>query len=374
MRVAFLGLHFAEYSAHLCLALADVHDVLLFLYEDNARNELGDRLKTEFVHPRLQIVQLARPKGLLRVLGNARAIVSQVARFAPDVVHMQEELRDELILALPLIRRHPLIMTIHDPVNHSGQDAKRLRFSRFRLYRAIVRRSADRVIAHGQAMTDAVEACLPRLRGRVDSVPHGPLGPTGDLPPPVLPKEHSFLFFGRIHEYKGLRYFIEAVQQLHRSGVPVRGVIAGRGPDLKANRLLLAQTPSAFVVDERYIDEAEVRRLFSETTAAVIPYVDGTQSGVAAMAIGSGRPIIATKVGSIPEMVRDGVNGILVSPRSVDELVAAMSVFLVDDARWAHLAGGARTLRSGELSWREIAKATTRIYMALDIRKQKPLH
>lgn len=373
MRVAFLGLHFAEYSAHLCLALAEAHDVLLFLYGDNTRNELGDRLKTEFSHPRLQIVLIERPTGVLRVLANAKAIVSQVARFAPDVVHMQEELRDELMLALPMLLRHPLIMTIHDPVNHSGQDAKRFRFSRFRLYRAVARRSADRVMAHGQAMVDAVEACIPRLRGRVDSIPHGPLGPTGELPPSVPPREHSFLFFGRIHEYKGLRYFIEAVQQLHCAGSPVRGVIAGRGPDLQANRSLLAQTPSAFVVDERYIDEAEVRRLFSETTAAVIPYVDGTQSGVAAMAIGSGRPIIATKVGSIPEMVRDGVNGVLVSPRNVDELAAAMAVFLVNDGHWLHLAGGARTLRSGAFSWLEIANATSRSYVAAGKKRMLPL-
>jgi len=363
MRVAFLALHFAEYSAHLCRALAEQHDVLLLLYEDNARNELGARLAEEFCHPRLRIVQLRRPTGLTRVLTNARAIVSQVRSFAPDVVHMQEELRDELMLALPFLARYPLIMTIHDPINHSGQDAKRLRFSRFRLYRAIVRGRVDRVIAHGRTLVKAVEAGTPHLRGRVDSIPHGPLGPTGDLPPPSPPPVHNFLFFGRIHEYKGLRYFVEAIQRMHRAGASVRGVIAGRGSDLKANLSVIAQTPSLFVVDERYIDESEVRRLFRETTAAVIPYVDGTQSGVAAMAIGSGKPVVGSNVGSIPELVRHGINGLLVSPRDVEQLVKAMSV-LLDADQWTALACGACMLRSGELSWRSIAITTSSAYRA----------
>lgn len=363
MRIAFLALHFAEYSAHLCLALAERHEVLLFLYGDNARNELGGRLADEFRHPRLQIVQIERPLGAGTVLRNAHAIVTQVRRFAPDVLHMQEELRDELMLALPFLAQLPVVMTIHDPVNHSGQDAKRLRFSRFRLYRAIVRGRVDRVITHGRALVNAVEAGTPRLRGRVDSIPHGPLGPTGDLPLPVPPRLHSFLFFGRIHEYKGLRYFVAAIQQMHRSGLPVRGVIAGRGSDLKANLPLIAETPSAFVVDERYIDETEMRRLFSETTAAVIPYVDGTQSGVAAMAIGSGRPVVGSRVGAIPELVRHGVNGLLVEPRDVEQLVYALSS-LLDRDRWLELAGGAAMLRSGDLSWRSIAVSTASAYRA----------
>lgn len=363
MRVAFLALHFAEYSAHLSLALASQHDVLLFLYGDNARNELGNRLAEEFQHPRLRIVQIDRPQGVGGVLRNARAMVAQVRRFAPDVLHMQEELRDELMLALPFLARVPVVMTIHDPVNHSGQDAKRLRFSRFRLYRAIVRGRVDRVITHGQALVDAVEAGIPRLRGRVDSIPHGPLGPTGELPPPVPPQVHSFLFFGRIHEYKGLRYFIAAIQQMHRAGLPVLGMIAGRGSDLKANLPLIAETPSAFVVDERYIDEAEMRRLFSETTAAVIPYVDGTQSGVAAMAIGSGRPVVGSRVGAIPELVQHGVNGLLVPPRDVEQLAVALRS-LLDRDRWLALAGGAAMLRSGDLSWHSIAVSTTSAYRA----------
>lgn len=364
MRVAFIALHFAEYSAHLAAALAETNDVLLLLYGDNARNELGDRLQAEFARPRLTIVTIEPAKGIAGIWRNTRAIAQAVRRFAPDVVHVQEGLRDELVFALPVLRRYPLLMTIHDPVAHSGQDANTMRFSRYRLYRAIMRRSVDAAFAHGAPLVAEVAEQIPRLRGRIHSVPHGPLGPCGEIAPSEPAPQCSFLFFGRIHEYKGLRYFVEAIQRLHRAGLPVRGVIAGRGSDLQPNRPLIEETPEAFSVIEKYISEDEVRRLFLETTAAVLPYVDGTQSGVAAMALGYGRPVIATRVGAIPELVRDGVNGTLVAARNVDELAAAMQALVSDRGRWRALADGALALRSGELSWRQIAATTVGAYRA----------
>jgi glycosyltransferase involved in cell wall biosynthesis len=359
VRVVFIALHFAEYSAHLGAALAENNDVLLFLYGENTRNELGDRLLNDFNCSRLHVLTLEKPKGLSGIIRNTKEITLAVRRFRPDVVHIQEGLRDELVLSLPLLIRYPLLMTIHDPVSHSGHDAKAMRFSRYRFYRQLLRRSVDRVFAHGVAMVNEVGIHLPRLKARIHSVPHGPLGSSGELslasPPPLC----SFLFFGRIHEYKGLRYFVEAIQRLHREGISVRGVIAGRGSDLKPNLGLIEQTPAAFEIIERYVSEDEVRRLF-----AVLPYVDGTQSGVAAMALGYGRPVIATRVGAIPECVRDGVNGILVAPRNAEELADAMRRLMNDREYWLTLAQGALTLRSGELSWRQIAATTERAYRA----------
>lgn len=363
MRIAFLALHFAEYSAHLAAALAEENDVLLVLYGDNARNELGLRLDTEFNRTHLKVRLIEPPKGIADVLRNTLEIVGSVREFCPDVVHMQEGLRDELVFSLLAFFQFPLFLTIHDPSNHSGTDAKRMRFSRYRFYRAVLRRVADRAFVHGDALEVELTQQLPRFIGRTCSVPHGPLGPSllevGSSPPQ---DDARFLFFGRLHEYKGLRYFVEAIQILHREGMQVRGVIAGRGSDLANNMPQIEQTPSAFEVVDRYVTEEEVRQLFSETTAAVLPYVDGTQSGVAALALGYGRPVIATRVGSIPELVRNDVNGILVTPRSVEELAAAMRTLATDRVRWTKLANGAVALRSGELSWQRIAATTTAAY------------
>ncbi|MDY0743857.1 glycosyltransferase family 4 protein [Paucibacter sp. R3-3] len=364
MRVAFLALHFAEYSAHLAAALAESNDVLLILYADNARNELGERLQVEFARARLSIVTLDRPKAITDVVRNTRRIVRAVKEFSPEVVHTQEELRDELVFAMPMLRRYPWLMTVHDPTNHSGQDARRLRFSRYRVYRALVRRRVDAMFAHGTSLVAQLQRMQPKLVGRIYSIPHGPLGPPHEILLTEPLQLGHFLFFGRIHEYKGLRYFVEAVQRLHEQGLPVVGVIAGRGSDLQANLPQLQQTPGAFVVMDRYISEPDVQRLFAEATAVVLPYVDGTQSGVAALALGYGRPVIASRVGSIPELVHNGVNGVLIEPRDVDQLAEAMKSLLVDRERWRSMAAAALSLRSGSLSWRQIAATTEQAYRA----------
>ena len=109
---------------------------------------------------------------------------------------------------------------------------------------------------------------------------------------------------------------------------------------------------------------AEVHTLFSEAWAIVLPYTDGTQSGVAALALGFERPVVASAVGSIPELVRHGQNGLLVPPSDLEALVHAIRLTITTDGLWCELSDGAKKLRDGELSWRTIADATGRVYVA----------
>ncbi|MCV2360218.1 glycosyltransferase family 4 protein [Paucibacter sp. TC2R-5] len=365
MRVVFIALHFAEYSAHLAAALATSNEVLLILNADNAENELGSRLDSDFLAEKLRIVKISHPRNFLDVIGNARKIWREISAFSPEIIHLQENLRDELMLLMPLMKRYPIAMTIHDPENHSGHDSKAMRFSRYRLYRLLARRRIDSAFAHGANMVSQVEKILPRLRGRVHSIHHGPLGSSDSLGvSEESPVESCFLFFGRIHAYKGLKYFVEAIKLLRLEGLSVVGVIAGRGSDLVPNMPAINEVPEAFRVMNRYISEEEVRVIFAHTTAAVLPYLDGTQSGVAAMALGYGRPVIATRVGSIPELVRAGVNGLLINPADVNELADAMRSLVKDELLRKSLATGALELRDGELSWGQVAKVTSQAYEA----------
>lgn len=364
MRVALVALHFAEYAAHLAAALADTHEVLLLLYKDNVENELGQRLQQTVTHPFLRVELLTRPTSAANVLSNAFRLARTLRQFGPELIHYQEELRDEVMLTLPLLKRIPKIVTIHDPLPHSGTDAARLRFSRHRLYRALMRNSCDLAITHGQELVSTLERAHGRLRGRVRSIPHGPLGDR-NLQAQHPPSQNlRLLFFGRLHEYKGLRYFIDAVQRLHAEGLPVVGVVAGRGEDL-GRHVERMRAAGCFEVLDRFIPSDQVPQLFLTARVVVLPYTDGTQSGVAAMALGFGRPAVASAVGSIPELVRDGENGLLVPARDTDQLTDALRRLCTDDALWRSLSAGAVRLREGELSWQAIAARTTAVYRSL---------
>jgi glycosyltransferase involved in cell wall biosynthesis len=93
-------------------------------------------------------------------------------------------------------------------------------------------------------------------------------------------------------------------------------------------------------------DEAAVARLMDEASLIVLPSViapDGQMEGipVALMeAFAHGRPAVSTHIAGIPELVQDGVNGLLVAPGDARALASAMRTLLEDRARAA--ATGAR--------------------------------
>lgn len=372
MRVMLWALHFSEYSALLSQALRKHADVMLVLYADNASNELGGDFEASLQRLGIAVSVLQRPKNPFDVLRNARILIRLTKRFSPHVLHIQEDGRDELILALLCFPRLPVVLTIHDPSPHSGHDARRNKYSRGRAYQFILRRRADHGITHGVALAREVGRVAPNLRDRISSIPHGPLGLLNGVPSVHrrVGSSARLLFFGRIHAYKGLRYFVEAVIGLQHEGVNVVGIVAGRGTDLENYRATM-HSVGCFDLRERYIPSSEVKELFESSDVVVLPYTDATQSGVAAMALGYGIPVIATAVGSIPEFVRDGENGLLVPPRDSAALAAAIRRMLEQPGEYERFRARSLSLRDGELSWSAIAVQTLACYEAARVRSER---
>ncbi len=362
LRVCLVSLHFAEYTLRLAQALSTRVELLVVVYSDNALSELGEDYANRFATMGVQLLVLVRPRGAQSVFANFRQLRARVQAFGPQVLHMQEDLRDELVMALPWLRACPLVLTVHDPQPHSGRDARVFRLSRHRLYRWWVRRQVDLALTHGMHLVRLLEQDWPMLRGRVQSVPHGPLGRgVQRLRSPKPDGPVRLLFFGRIHAYKGLGAFVEMVKGLHAAGLQVLGVVAGRGDDLDNHRAAM-DAAGCFEIRDRYIAAAEVDALFMDAHAVILPYTDGTQSGVAALALGYACPVVASAVGAIPELVRDGVNGLLVQPADAAALYAASKALVTDAALHRRLSEGAQALAVGALSWATIADQTVRWY------------
>jgi len=227
-----------------------------------------------------------------------------------------------------------------------------------------VRRWVGDAIVHGRSLVELVERRWPHLVGRVHVLSMGPYGQfpvEAEINPPASGR---LLFFGRIYKYKGLGHFVGLVKALHRTGLPVTGVVAGTGPDLDPYRVEMVSA-ACFELRDRQIPVAEVDSLFREARVVVLPYTDGTQSGVAAMALGYGKPVVAFAVGAIPELVRNGVNGYVVAAGDAHALQDAVRSILRDDATYMRLSAGARLLRDGEFSWAAIATRTIGVYKVM---------
>ncbi|HEV2755715.1 MAG TPA: nucleotidyltransferase family protein [Actinomycetota bacterium] len=227
----------------------------------------------------------------------------------------------------------------HDPI----LDAATPRTRRLHeLYYRLLTKRLGVVVLHGSAFTRHVsELGLPAQEVLV--VPHGFVPDqlvTSDEYDPAGP----LVFAGRLHPYKGLGVLLAALALPGGRGLPV--VVAGDGV---RHELI---PPSLGSVDVRpgELPDEELRGLIGSCSAMLLPYERANQSGVLATAFRSGRPVIASRVGSFEEYVDDGVNGLLVPPGDAAALAAAMRGLRDDPGLARRLAAGAARTWEEKLS------------------------
>ena len=106
----------------------------------------------------------------------------------------------------------------------------------------------------------------------------------------------------------------------------------------------------------------------------VCPYTDATQSGVVMTAFAFGKPVIATRVGGLEEVVSHERTGLLVPPGDARALADAMLLLDGDRSRLERFAGAISALeREGEYSWDEIARKTAEVYRGVAARSRVPI-
>jgi glycosyltransferase involved in cell wall biosynthesis len=357
MRVALLSFHFGEYAYRLANALAKEHDVLLLCDEANLRNEFGGT-GPPARRPRLRVETVTHARTAVALMNHAR-IRRAVADHDPDVVHIQEFSRDYLVSNFRFLSRYPLVVTVHDPVPHRGADRRRMQWSRHRAYDAWLRRNAEIVAVHDNSLIGDLHAVNPQTRSTSVVLPMGPFGPLEEAwQPPPEPK--TMLFFGRMHEYKGLDVLVESLQLLAARGITPTVIVAGRGPALAPVRPALQALGCE--IHEGYIAREVAIGLFHRAGIVVLPYHEATQSAVAAFASGSGRASIASDVGGLHRFVRPGITGTLVRPGDPDALAAAIDDAMSDAVSIIRMGCEARRLSERDLSWSNVADSTVAAY------------
>ena len=213
-------------------------------------------------------------------------------------------------------------------------------------------RLVDAFISPSRYLADVVRACGIRRRP-IHVLPNAIVAP--ELPPRGTPGD-GFVYAGRLSREKGLRTLLRAAEMAR---VPLS--VAGTGP---LEESLRRRAPEHVRFLGRLAGD-QVDRLLSGCRAAVVPSEwaeNAPMSVLEPMALG--RPVIATRMGGIPEQVRDGVDGLLVDSGDVLQLAAALRV-LADDAPLAERLGrSARQRAGGEFSPRAHLNGLLDVYSA----------
>jgi glycosyltransferase involved in cell wall biosynthesis len=176
-----------------------------------------------------------------------------------------------------------------------------------------------------------------------------PAPPPLDVEPVAL-EPGSFVFVGRLTQQKALGVAIDAVARVPGA----RLVIVGDGPErAELERRADASSAGARIEFFGTCPRDEALGIVAGAEAALLSSDWENLPHSALEALSMGVPVVSTSVGGVPEVVRDGENGLLVPPGRPDELAAALTRVLEEPGLRERLAAGAKPsvagLSSGEV-------------------------
>lgn len=209
-------------------------------------------------------------------------------------------------MASALRRRNiDVVFLCHNVSDHEDRAWKRF------IARTVLRQGS-RFVVHTNADRQRLQALLPGAEIALHPHPiyeHFP--PPARTPPRRA--ERELLFYGFVRPYKGLDVLVEALGLLRDESVFL--TIAGEfweGHTELSRRAEALGITRQLEIRPRYHSDAESAELFARADVVVLPYLSATGSGVIPLAYRYGCPVIASRVGGIPDVVADGSTGWLV--------------------------------------------------------------
>lgn len=284
-------------------------------------------------------------------------ITDLVKNLDPDIIHCNNFLTFHF-LKLLLQNRKPIIQTIHDPFPHSGENS----------YRDFLLRKLNYSFIKKKILLNFTqrEEFIRSNNFNKSDIYSSSLGPYTYLSKYAKPEQqktgtNNILFFGRISKYKGIDYLIQAVKKLQEDIPDIKLTIAGKGEfwfdvtDLEDSE--------NFEIINQFISTEKLVELLQANELVVCPYTDATQSGVIMTAYAFCKPVIATNVGGLAEMVENNVTGILVGARNVKQLSEAIKKLLTDRTKLNTLKENIKKQYfEGSHSWDARAEELIKIY------------
>jgi glycosyltransferase involved in cell wall biosynthesis len=209
--------------------------------------------------------------------------------------------------------------------------------------RRIVSRLADAVAAAAIRRADAVRTVSPFTATLVRDLG---VEPAADFPaymdlepflrePVPLPPSPTALFVGVLESYKNIDGLEEAWKRVHSGSLR----IVGKGTRADVAERLVREQGARW---DPVLSTAEVAEAMDEAWVVVLPSRSEGMGRVLVEAFCRGRGVVGTNAGSIPDLVEDGVAGILVAPDAPEELARALERVLSDRTLAERLAEGAR--------------------------------
>jgi len=283
-----------------------------------------------------------------------------IQKINPNVIHCNNFLNFNFTYFL-YTNRIPKILTVHDPIPHSGESSKKhtaISQLNYKFFNNIILLN-----------TSQTEAYLINFGKTISNLFFSRLGSYSYFQiynqSKYIKKRNQILFFGRISPYKGIEELCRAFRLVATEFTDAKLIIAGSGEyDFNINPFLVSPN---YVFLNRYIPNAELVQLIQESQFVVCPYKDATQSGVIMTSFALDQPVVATNVGGLKEMIIHNQTGLLIEPNNIPQLANSIKWMFQNPDVIEKMRENIKFLNiNGNISWNKIVKGLVSIYSRLN--------
>jgi glycosyltransferase involved in cell wall biosynthesis len=341
-----LGTHVAAITA--ALAGRVQFDLFVPALGDYVADRPGIRLHEVPVAPAANNVELW--------LNYCKAAVRVAKRAAVsfDLIHCHDWMTTVAGIKLRSSIGKPLVYNIHLPQSFIG----------YKNLENLGLVNADLVLVNSRAIEQELKACELPLPP-VEVVPNGvdleTFRPGADWPA----DDGYVLFVGRLVAQKGVTFLLEALSVVLQRCPETRLIVVGDGElDLFFKRITRYLGIPHRVTFLDWTTGPDLVALYQRSKFVVVPSYYEPFGIVALEAMACGRPVIASRIGGLAEIVNDGVNGFLVEAGNHLQLAQRM-VHLIQDRERREAMGQAARERATAFSWDRVAAQTLALYESI---------
>ena len=366
------GKSLAAYN--ICLSLARKrHDVYVFTISENKKDCVED-------YKGIKVYRYGSLFGY-RSEKFSFKILYKPLDFDFDIVHIHSGISITVVggFRYAMKKRKPLVITWH------GDSIREPEYGRYTgiipsIATYFYKYLADKVLAHSEAIISVSESYiyesrfLGKYRDKIIMIPNGLNLEDFDIPYSKeecrdllkLDKEKNIiLFVGSLHPLKGPHILLKAIPKIIKENKDILFVFVGSGDINKYKKLSEELRVKECIKFVGYVDR-DKPLYYKASDIFVLPSLSESFGIVNLEAMACGVPVVASKVGGIPDVVKDGWNGLLVPPGDSEALANAI-IYLLENEDIRERMGKNGRERVKNYSWDKIAEETEKVYLQFNV-------
>jgi len=293
-----------------------------------------------------------------------RDIYSCVKATNPTIIHDSFIGPTVSSVCLPLFRLAsvPVVSTLHDPIKVVGENIGRNEQRRYILKNKLGIAVSDITLVHGESTWKQAHQAGYNL-DRMDIVPHGKYDLFRMYDYKQFETEtNTLLFFGSIRPEKGFDRVTQILDHVEQEIPDITAIVAGNPLESQKSVVKQLRQDERIELHTEYIPNSRVGEFFSRATAVVLPYYRATSSGVLMTAYAFEKPVVATRVGDIKNLVSNDEVGLL-----ADDVVGLSNSIrrLLTNQNLYNNKKQNIVVESKKYSWGVVGQKTTEVYKSL---------